>query len=127
MAAVRLVLAVFLLIESAAAVTYSWRLIHRYSEEMKAFRVSVASKGGGDWPVKKSVEYYRMLVDNDVERQKMKVGPQSNFLFPSQGSQTMSLGNDFGWLVFNIYFIYFFLIICLIVYDFVLLKNIVNN
>lgn len=102
MAATRaLVVLVFLAIECAMAVTYSSRLIHRYSDEVKAFRDS-RSKGGGDWPEKRSLEYYRMLVSSDVQRQKMKLGPQSAFLFPSEGGQTMSLGNDFGWFAFTL-------------------------
>lgn len=91
-----LVVWAFLVIECAVAVTYSSRLIHRFSDEVKAFRVSAK---GGDWPDKRSLEYYRMLVSSDVERLKMKLGPQSPFLFPSEGSQTRQLGNDFGWCV----------------------------
>jgi len=49
------------------------------------------------WPEKKSKEYYQILVSSDLKRQKLKLGPHYQLLFPSQGSKTMSLGNDFGW------------------------------
>lgn len=84
---------------SGEMMMYSRRLIHRFSEEVKAVRVS---RGGGSvsgtWPeMKKSLEYYRMLMSSDLQRQKMKLGPHYHSLFPSQGSNTMSLGDDFGW------------------------------
>ncbi|KAK3002522.1 hypothetical protein RJ639_021457 [Escallonia herrerae] len=84
----------FVLVECGLAVTYSARLIHRFSDEAKALRVSRS----GVWPERWSLEYYRMLASSDVERQKMKLGGGYQYLFPSEGSATMSLGNDFGWL-----------------------------
>ncbi|XP_050206552.1 aspartic proteinase-like protein 1 [Mercurialis annua] len=79
-----------------AEITFSSRLIHRFSDEVRAIRVS--SSKNVSWPVKKSLEYYEMLFNSDFQRQKLRLGPHYNFLFPSQGSRTMSLGNDFGWL-----------------------------
>ncbi|KDO43751.1 hypothetical protein CISIN_1g0095932mg, partial [Citrus sinensis] len=91
-------LAVFwLLTESSGAETvmFSTKLIHRFSEEVKALGVS-KNRNATSWPAKKSFEYYQVLLSSDVQKQKMKTGPQFQMLFPSQGSKTMSLGNDFG-------------------------------
>lgn len=75
---------------------FSTKLIHRFSEEVKALGVS-KNRNATSWPAKKSFEYYQVLLSSDVQKQKMKTGPQFQMLFPSQGSKTMSLGNDFGW------------------------------
>lgn len=85
--------------EVVVAATFTSKLIHRFSDEMKEFRVS---KNGGDkmlssWPKRKSLDYYRLLVGNDYQRQNMKLGAEYQFLFPSQGSKTISFGDDFGW------------------------------
>lgn len=94
-----LILAAFLAFASAdvvAVVTYTSRVIHRFSDEAKLLRFS--TKGGGArWPERRSLEYYELLVNSDFQRQKMKLGPKYNLVFPSQGSKTMSFGNDFGW------------------------------
>ncbi|XP_065874406.1 aspartic proteinase-like protein 1 [Euphorbia lathyris] len=87
-----------LFFDKSLQITFSSRLIHRFSDEVKAIRVSRNENVTGTWPEKKSVEYYRILASSDVQRQKMKLGPQYQFLFPAQGSKTMSFGNDFGWL-----------------------------
>ncbi|XVF17184.1 hypothetical protein REPUB_Repub10bG0097500 [Reevesia pubescens] len=95
-----LVLAAFLAfaaVDVAAIITYSSRLIHRFSNEAKLLRVP-KNGGGVRWPERKSLEYYELLVNSDFQRQKMKLGPKYNLVFPSQGSKTMSFGNDFGWL-----------------------------
>uniref|UniRef100_A0A6M2ECE7 Peptidase A1 domain-containing protein n=1 Tax=Populus davidiana TaxID=266767 RepID=A0A6M2ECE7_9ROSI len=94
-----LVMSSFLVQNTAELATFSSRLIHRFSKEYKEVSVS----RGGDvkgtwWPEKKSKEYYQILVSSDLKRQKLKLGPHYQLLFPSQGSKTMSLGNDFGWL-----------------------------
>lgn len=81
-----------------AHVTYSSRLIHRYSDEMRALRVSREGHGVDGWPKQGSLSYYRRLIKRDVERQTMNVGSQHQLLFPSAGSKTMSGGNDLGWL-----------------------------
>ncbi|GAA0157424.1 aspartic protease [Lithospermum erythrorhizon] len=39
-----------------------------------------------------------MLLSSDLEKQKMKLGPHYQILYPSEGSSALSLGNDFGWL-----------------------------
>ncbi|CAL5323898.1 unnamed protein product [Camellia sinensis] len=87
-----------LLVKCVVGVTFSSRLIHRFSDELKALRVSRKGGESGSWPERKSMEYYKMLVANDVQRQKMKLGSRYQFLFPSEGSRAFSLGNDFGWL-----------------------------
>ncbi|KAH6760190.1 Eukaryotic aspartyl protease family protein [Perilla frutescens var. hirtella] len=88
-------------------IVYSARLVHRFSDEAKAhrdFRVFRngaavgAGAGGGFWPQRRSLEYYRRLLSSDVERQTLKLNPQFQFLYPSEGSATLPLGNDFGWL-----------------------------
>lgn len=87
-----------LLVKCVVGVAFSSRLIHRFSDESKALRVSRKGGESGSWPERKSMEYYKMLVANDVQRQKMKLGSRYQFLFPSEGSRAFSLGNDFGWL-----------------------------
>ena len=84
---------VVFMVECAVGLSFSSRLIHRFSEEAKGLRVSRTNS----WPERKSLEYYRLLASSDVQRQKMKLGPSFQLLFPSEGSTTMSLGNDFGW------------------------------
>lgn len=87
-----------LLVHRTLQITFSSRLIHRFSDEVRAFRVSRNVRAAGAWPERKSLEYYRMLSSSDLQRQKMKLGPQYQVLFPAEGSKTMSFGNDFGWL-----------------------------
>ncbi|KAL8231847.1 hypothetical protein R6Q57_001625 [Mikania cordata] len=90
--------AVFLLPEctlsAQSQVTYSSRL---FSGEMRAVMASKMGQVADDWP-EDSLGYYRRLMNNDVERQKMNVGSHHQLLFPSAGSKTMSGGNDLGWL-----------------------------
>ncbi|XP_047335095.1 aspartic proteinase-like protein 1 isoform X2 [Impatiens glandulifera] len=90
-----------LLEECATAAILSSRLIHRFSDEVKALRVSRDMSLASHWPSRKNLDYYRFLVDSDVQRQKLKLGPRYQLLFPSQGSNAMNLGNDFGWLYYT--------------------------
>ncbi|KAM7529246.1 hypothetical protein LguiB_032656 [Lonicera macranthoides] len=90
------VVVVFVVVECAAA--YSSRILHRFSEEVMAVRISRGGEFSGPLPERRSLEYYRMLLSSDMERQKMKLGPQHQLLFPSEGSETMSPGNEFAWL-----------------------------
>ncbi|XXG87547.1 hypothetical protein AAC387_Pa11g2207 [Persea americana] len=90
----------FSLIGNACSYSFSSRLIHRFSDEAKAF---MTSRNGGveishEWPRFRSMDHYRMLARSDLERQKMKLGAKYSALFPLEGSETMSFGNDFGWL-----------------------------
>lgn len=91
------VVTVVLLVGCAVGATFSSRLIHRFSDEVKALRVSRNGGVFGTWPKRRSLEYYHMLQSSDVQRQKMKLGPRHQLMFPSEGSKTMHLGNDFGW------------------------------
>ncbi|KAG6660917.1 hypothetical protein I3843_03G134600 [Carya illinoinensis] len=98
-------LTAWLMVRNAGAVTtatssLSSRLVHRFSDEVKELRFSGnGSANGSSWPGRKwSIEYYQMLLSSDFRRQNMKLGAQYQLLFPSQGSKTMSFGNDFGWL-----------------------------
>lgn len=91
-----------------ASTTLSLRLIHRFSDEAaKALKFSPletnGSAGVSSWR-KKSKDYYRVLLSNDLHRQKTKLGSHYRLLFPSQGSNTVSFGNDFGWFAFYIPF-----------------------
>lgn len=83
---------------AVAVELFSSKVMHRFSDEMKAVR---DSRSGGEvarFPRKWSSEYYRSLLGSDLQRQKMKMGSQSDYLFPSEGSTTLSPGNDFAWL-----------------------------
>ncbi|KAF7816933.1 aspartic proteinase-like protein 1 [Senna tora] len=88
-----------LLVESTVGLTFSSKLIHVFSDEAKAVwgnrgkNVSVES-----WPKRDSSEYFRLLLGNDLTRQRMKLGSQYDTLYPSQGSRTLFFGNVFDWL-----------------------------
>ncbi|CAI8598259.1 unnamed protein product [Vicia faba] len=74
--------------------TFSTKLVHRFSEEMKPVRVQT-----GDWPDRRSMQYYQRLLRNDFVRHKVNLGAaRHQLLFPSHGSKTMSFGNDLAWL-----------------------------
>ncbi|KAF2284095.1 hypothetical protein GH714_018939 [Hevea brasiliensis] len=70
-----------LLVGESLEITFSSKLIHRFSDEMKTLRVSKYGSLSmrNLWPEKKSVEYYQKLVSSDFQRQKMKLGPHYNF------------------------------------------------
>lgn len=84
-----------MLIEYSAAAMYSSRLVHRFSDEVRKHR---GESRNGAWPERRSLGYYRSLISGDAQRQKMKLGPKFQLVFPSQGSKTLPLGNEFGWL-----------------------------
>lgn len=85
--------------EGVDAVTFSSKLIHRFSEEAK---VHLASKGKGgvsvEWPNRSSSEYFRLLLSSDLTRQRMRLGSQYDSLYPSEGNQTLFFGNALYWL-----------------------------
>ncbi|XP_031094576.1 aspartic proteinase-like protein 1 isoform X1 [Ipomoea triloba] len=83
-----------MLIEYSATAMYSSRLVHRFSDEVRKHKES----RNGAWPERRSLGYYRSLISSDARRQKMKLGPKFQLVFPSQGSKTLPLGNEFGWL-----------------------------
>uniref|UniRef100_A0A5B6YKV4 Putative aspartic proteinase-like protein 1 isoform X2 n=1 Tax=Davidia involucrata TaxID=16924 RepID=A0A5B6YKV4_DAVIN len=93
---VTLLMAYLLLMETSAAVTYTSKLIHRFSDEAKSFWVS--KNGNVSWPKQRSVEFFRLLLSSDLNRQRMKLGSQNQLLVPSEGSETFSYGNYLGWL-----------------------------
>ncbi|KAJ4883119.1 Aspartic proteinase-like protein 1 [Raphanus sativus] len=78
---------------SLASSVFSSRLIHRFSDEGRA-----SIKPPEPFPEKRSFEYYRFLASIDSRRQRMNLGAKSQSLVPSEGSKTISTGNDFGWL-----------------------------
>ena len=80
-------------VAAGVADTYSSKLIHRFSDELRAF------SGDKLWPELRSKDYYRMLLSHDFQRLKMKIGHQRQhqFLFPSEGSLTQSFGNELAW------------------------------
>ncbi|XP_044509880.1 aspartic proteinase-like protein 1 isoform X1 [Mangifera indica] len=96
----------YLLFDGSAAVTFSSKLIHRFSDEAKERWISRGGNASvaGMWPKKESVEFMDLLLLNDLKRQKMRVDLQSSnksqyqLLFPSQGSHTLYFGNQFYWL-----------------------------
>lgn len=107
-----ILLVAWLVAENGGAATettsfLSSRLIHRFSDEMKARRGQRnGSVAGSSWPERKrSVQYYQTLLSADFRRQSMKLGARYQLLFPSQGSKTVSFGNDFGWFVFIAFFV----------------------
>lgn len=94
-----LLMAYLLVVDAAIAVTFSSKLIHRFSDEAKAFFVSRNGNIFADsWPKKRSFDYYRLLLSSDLKRQKLKLGAEYQLLFPSEGSDALFLGNEFGWL-----------------------------
>ncbi|KAE8704907.1 Aspartic proteinase-like protein 1 [Hibiscus syriacus] len=87
-----------------AGVTYSSRLIHRFSDEARLLRVP-RNEGGVRWPERKNLEYYELLVNSDFQRQKMKLGSKYNLVFPSQGRTpnvsflvALDVGSDLLWV-----------------------------
>ncbi|KAL9278999.1 Aspartic proteinase-like protein 1 [Arabidopsis thaliana] len=86
----------FLATEETLASLFSSRLIHRFSDEGRA---SIKTPSSSDsLPKKQSLEYYRLLAESDFRRQRMNLGAKVQSLVPSEGSKTISSGNDFGWL-----------------------------
>ncbi|XP_027076325.1 aspartic proteinase-like protein 1 [Coffea arabica] len=83
---------------AVAVELFSSKLMHRFSDELKADSVSRSRGEVARFPRKWSSEYYRRLLSSDLQRQKVKLGPQFDYLFPSQGSTTLSTGDDYGWL-----------------------------
>ncbi|OAO93604.1 hypothetical protein AXX17_AT5G09700 [Arabidopsis thaliana] len=86
----------FLATEETLASLFSSRLIHRFSDEGRA---SIKTPSSSDsLPNKQSLENYRLLAESDFRRQRMNLGAKVQSLVPSEGSKTISSGNDFGWL-----------------------------
>lgn len=89
--------ALLICIEVCAGAAYSFRLIHRFSDEARSVW---AAKGSREpWPERESVERARLLLTSDFKRQRLHLGSQKQLLVPSEGSQTFDYGNDLSWLV----------------------------
>ncbi|KAK4274080.1 hypothetical protein QN277_017365 [Acacia crassicarpa] len=83
------------LVEGTVALTFSSKLIHVYSDEAKAVWASRRKNLSDEsWPKRNSSEYFRLLLGSDLTRQRMKLGSQHDFLYPSEGSQTLFFGDD---------------------------------
>lgn len=102
-----LIMSICLALSSESA-TLSLKLVHRFSDEA---RVAAPSGVGLRWPNPGSMEYYRTLLRSDLHRLKRRLGARYQALYPDEGSQAFSLGNDFGWFV--LLFSFFTLIIIL--------------
>lgn len=93
--------------EETLASVFSSRLIHRFSDEARA---SIKTPSSSDsLPEKRSLEYYQLLARSDFRRQRMNLGSKFQSLVPSEGSKTISSGNDFGWYIFFIHSSSFYL------------------
>ncbi|KAK7275729.1 hypothetical protein RIF29_16851 [Crotalaria pallida] len=94
-----LLLAKSLAFEGVVSLTFSSKIIHRFSEEAK---VHLASKGDSvwvqSWPNRNNSEYLRFLLSSDLTRQRMRLGSQYEYMYPSEGSKTFSFGNVLSWL-----------------------------
>ncbi|XP_062145867.1 aspartic proteinase-like protein 1 isoform X2 [Alnus glutinosa] len=97
--AVLLLVVAWLLVDGSAGLAFSSKLIHRFSEEAKAQWASRSGNvQGRSWPRRNSLEYFELLLSNDLKRQRLKLGSKYEVLFPSEGSGTLFFGNDFDWL-----------------------------
>ena len=86
------------LVEGTVALTFSSKLIHVYSDEAKVIWASRSKNLSVEsWPKRNSSEYFRLLMGSDLTRQRMKLGSHYDFLYPSEGSETLFFGNDLGW------------------------------
>lgn len=130
------ILVVFLAIDAYAAMPiYSSRLIHRFSDEAQNLWGSKVKNHGSEettsWPEKKSFGHMRVLLENDLKRQRLKLGTQNQALVASQGGQTFNYGNDMGWYVlFNFHFphLFFFFVFLFLFFEILLvfLSNVLS-
>lgn len=104
---------------------YSSRLIHRFSDEAKTLWASKfmndEREKTASWPEKKSFLHMRVLFENDLKRQRLRLDARNQTLVASQGGQTCNYGNDMGWYVlFTFYFLLKhlmgFLCVCVLVF-----------
>lgn len=83
----------------AKSVIFSSPLVHRFSEEARVAAAAVPGRAVGRWPSRRSPEYYKVLERSDRLRQRRRLGgAKYSLLYPAEGSETISPGNDFGWL-----------------------------
>ncbi|XP_020695177.1 aspartic proteinase-like protein 1 [Dendrobium catenatum] len=89
----------FLVVAGAEPLIFSSPMVHRFSEEARRAAAAVPAREVGWWPALRSPEYYEVLVRSDRVRQRRRLGgAKYSMLYPAEGSETLSLGNDFGWL-----------------------------
>lgn len=87
---------------AAAAPVYSARLIHRFSDEARRYKVRNGGNGETtSWPERKSFEEMKVLLESDFKRQRLSLGVQNQPLVAAQGGQSYNYGNDMGWYVFS--------------------------
>ncbi|PKU62530.1 Aspartic proteinase-like protein 1 [Dendrobium catenatum] len=88
----------FLVVAGAEPLIFSSPMVHRFSEEARRAAAAVPAREVGWWPALRSPEYYEVLVRSDRVRQRRRLGgAKYSMLYPAEGSETLSLGNDFGW------------------------------
>ncbi|PKA58081.1 Aspartic proteinase-like protein 1 [Apostasia shenzhenica] len=84
------------------SLTFSAPLLHRFSEEARAAATAAPAREVGRWPSRRSREYYEVLVRSDLLRRRRRLGgAKYSNMYPAEGSETLSLGNDFGWLYYT--------------------------
>lgn len=97
-AVVLVVVVVCVMFDGSIGLTFSSKLIHRFSDEGEALWIRRNGNASGDlWPKRNSFECLQLLLGNDLKRQKMKLGLQNQLLFPAQGSRTFFFGNELDW------------------------------
>lgn len=78
---------------------FSSSLVHRFSDEARVASAAFSGRVAGLWPARRSLEYYNVLKRSDRLRQRRRLGgAKYSLLYPAEGSETLSPGNDFGWL-----------------------------
>ncbi|KAG8377340.1 hypothetical protein BUALT_Bualt08G0023000 [Buddleja alternifolia] len=79
----------------AAKPIYSTRLIHRLSDEAQSLWGDRSNRTTS-WPRKKSFGHMRVLLENDLKRQRLRLGAQNEVFVASEDGQTFNYGNDLG-------------------------------
>ncbi|VVA13749.1 PREDICTED: aspartic [Prunus dulcis] len=89
-----------LFVNGSLSLTLSSKLVHRFSEEAMAVWESRRGDNASlkPWPKRNSLNYFQLLLQSDLKRQKLKLGSKYEHLFPSEGSQTLFFGNELDWL-----------------------------
>lgn len=79
----------------AANPIYSFRLIHRFFDEAKTLWASKFMNDERDktasWPEKKNFLHMRVLLENDLKRQRLRLDARNQTLVASQGGQTCTM------------------------------------
>lgn len=90
-----------LFVNGSLSLTLSSKLVHRFSEEAMAVWESRSGDNASlkPWPKRNSLNYFQLLLQSDLKRQKLKLGSKYEHLFPSEGSQTLFFGNELDWWV----------------------------